>query len=224
MSEKKINQQGANLDAALEESFLQKNLKKIGIAVAAVVVIVIAILLWNQWSEKRDVKGAEALYPCENYFQQGNYDKALNGDGQNCVGLLQVISQYGSTKAGNLAHLYAGISYYNLGKMQEAADQLEDFSSKGDEMISPAALGTLGNVYAELGQNDKAVSTLKKAASKADNAVLSPIYLLQAGEILESEGKTADALELYQEIKDNYRASAQGSEIDKYIERAKASK
>jgi tetratricopeptide (TPR) repeat protein len=99
---------------------------------------------------------------------------------------------------------------------------LKDFDTKKDAMISPAALGALGNVYAQLGQNDKAVETLKKAAKKADNNVLSPIYLVQAAELLEADGKTDEALKLYEEVKASYRASQQGQEIDKYIERAKA--
>lgn len=55
----------------------------------------------------------------------------------------------------------------------------------------------------------------------ADNSVLSPLYLVQAGEILEAEGKTAEALKLYEEVKANYRGSMQGQEIEKYIQRVK---
>ena len=86
-------------------------------------------------------------------------------------------------------------------------------------MISPAAQGALGNAYANVKDYDKAVSILKKAAAKADNSTLSPLFLLQAGEILESQGKNADALELYKEIKQKYINSMQYQLIDKYIER-----
>ena len=62
------------------------------------------------------------------------------------------------------------------------------------------------------------------ANSKADDKVnysLSPTFLLQAGELLESQGKKADALGIYQDIKKKYVNSVlvQSSEIDKYIER-----
>ncbi len=89
-------------------------------------------------------------------------------------------------------------------------------------MISPAALGALGNAYAHINQLDKAVSTLKKAAEKADNMSLSPTFLIQAGEILESQGKKSEALQLYQTIKDKYVNSMQYQTIDAYIERASA--
>ena len=96
-------------------------------------------------------------------------------------------------------------------------------------MVSPAAIEALGNAYAHVGQIDKAVSKLQEAADKADdkaedgtNNSLSPIFRLQAGELLESQGKKADALKVYQDIKKKYVNSqlVQSNEIDKYIERA----
>lgn len=96
-------------------------------------------------------------------------------------------------------------------------------------MISPAAQAALGDAYAHLNQLDKAVEAFKKAASMADdkaqddaNNSLSPTFLIKAGEILESQGKKADALSIYQDIKKKYVNSmlVQSSEIDKYIERA----
>ena len=95
-------------------------------------------------------------------------------------------------------------------------------------MISPAAIEALGNAYAHVGQIDKAISTLKDAASKADakadngtNNSLSPTFLLQAGELLESQNKVDEANKLYQDIKKKYVNSAivQSNDIDKYIER-----
>ena len=106
-----------------------------------------------------------------------------------------------------------------MGKHQEAVTRLEDFKNCGDVMVSPAAIGALGNCYAELDQLDKATSTLLEAAKKADNNSLSPLYLIQAGEIFESQGKKDKALECYKEIKTKYVNSMQYAEIDKYIER-----
>ena len=222
MSENKMN--ATNMEAALEETFVQKNLKKICIAVVAVLVVVFGFIGIKYYSESQSQKAAEALFPCEQQFNQGNYEKALNGDGVQVIGFAEVAKKYSMTKSGNVAKLYAGLANYKLGKMEEAEKYLADFDAKSDEMISPAAIAALGNVYAELGQVDKAVETLEKAAKKANSTVLSPIFLVQAGELLESQGKFAEALKLYEEVKANYRGSMQGQEIDKYIERAKAAK
>ena len=129
-------------------------------------------------------------------------------------------SDYSSTEAGNLANLYAGLCYAGLGKWNEAAKYLEEFDTQDDQMISPAAEGALGNAYAHLNQLDKAVTHLKNAAKNADNNSLSPTFLIQAGEILESQGKAAEALELYKQVKEKYVYSMQSQTIDKYIERA----
>ena len=100
---------------------------------------------------------------------------------------------------------------------------LDSFSSN-DQMIAPAILGATGNCYAQLGQLDKAASTLLSAAAKADNNTLSPIFLMQAGEILEKQGKFDDAVDAYTKIKDKYFQSYQAIDIDKYIEQAKLMK
>jgi len=196
------------------EAFFEKNKKAIIIAVVAVIAIVVgAILFNNYYLEPRANEASTELAKSQELFDQQQYDKAL-------AGFQKVAGDYSSTDAGNLAQLYIGLCQANLGKWQEAVNALESFSSKGDQMISPAAEGALGNAYANLKQLDKAVDHLKKAAEMADNNSLSPTFLIQAGEILESQGKKDEALKLYQEVKEKYFNSMQYQTIDAYIERA----
>ena len=198
-----------------------KNKKAIIYGVLAVIVVIAGVIVYKQYvSAPREDKASTALAKGQEYFQQDLYEKALNGDGAGYAGFVKVASDYSSTEAGNLANLYAGLCYAGLGKWNEAAKYLEEFDTKDDQMISPAAEGALGNAYAHLNQLDKAVSHLKNAAKNADNNSLSPTFLIQAGEILESQGKAAEALELYKEIKEKYVYSMQYQTIDKYIERA----
>lgn len=201
------------------KSFFEKNKKAILYGGGTILAIIIACLLIHQfYIVPRNQKANEALFKAEQIFQAGTFDKALNGDGES-GGFLSVIDQFGSTKAGNLARLYAGICYYKDGKFQEAVDMLQSFDDCGDEMVSPSVIGMLGNIYAELGDNDKATATLLKAAKEADNNTLSPIYLLQAGQIFESLQQNDKALDCYKQIKEKYKQSQAYSEVDKYIER-----
>ena len=55
----------------------------------------------------------------------------------------------------------------------------------------------------------------------AKNNSISPHYLIEAGILLESQGKKAEALKLYQEVKEKSINSMYYQEIDKYIERVK---
>ena len=214
----------------MKEAFFMKNKKAIIIAVVALVVIIAGVFgYFSQIAGPREDKASTLLGKGQTYFQNEMFEQALNGDGAGYVGFAKIASEYSSTKAGNLANLYAGLCYANLGKWAEAEKSLDAFSSKDDQMISPAAQAALGDVYAHLKMNDQAVDAFKKAASMADskaeddaNNALSPAFLIKAGEILESDGKKADALSLYQDIKKKYVNSmlVQSGEIDKYIERA----
>ena len=217
-------QQGAlNVEETLNksEAFFLKYKKAIIYGVLAVIVVIAGVIVYNQYvAAPREDKASTALAKGQEYFQQDLYEKALNGDGAGYAGFVKVAADYSSTDAGKLANLYAGLCYAGLGKWNEAAKYLEDFDTKDDQMISPAAEGALGNAYAHLNQLDKAVTHLKNAAKNADNNSLSPTFLIQAGEILESQGKAAEALELYKQVKEKYVYSMQYQTIDKYIERA----
>ena len=218
------NQQAAPVEQPISQSeaFFLKNKKAIIAAVIAIVVIIAGIVLYKTYvSGPNELKASTAIAKGQDYFMTDNYQKALNGDSASYKGFIALAKEWSGTKAGNLANLYAGICYAKLDKWQEAAAYLEKYDGSDDAMVSPAAIGALGNVYAHLNQLDKAVSTLKKAAEMADNNSLSPTYLIQAGEILESQNKKAEALKLYQEVKEKYFNSMAYQTIDEYIERVK---
>lgn len=224
------NNEKETFDAAVKsEAFFEKNKKVISGAIIAIIIVVAGVLCYNQFiGGPREQKASTALARGQEYFNADQFDKALNGDGAGYAGFVKIADDYSSTDAGNLANLYAGLCYANLNKWQDAVNYLDKFSAKGDAMISPAAIAAQGNAYAHVGQIDKAISRLKDAASKADskakdgaNNSLSPTFLIQAGELLESQGKTEEANKLYNDVKKKYVNSAvvQSNEIDKYIER-----
>ena len=218
------NQKGAPVEETLSknEAFFLKYQKQIIGAVVALVVIVAGCILYNNYVAAPNAEKANtALAKGQEYFANEMYEQALNGDSTGFIGFAKIASEFGGDAA-NLANLYAGLCYANLDKWQEAVNYLEKFDQKDDQMISPATLGALGNAYAHVNQFDKAVATLKKAAEKADNNSLSPTFLIQAGEILESQNKKDEALKLYQTVKDKYFNSMQYQNIDAYIERASA--
>ena len=203
------------------EAFINKNKKVISAIVTAIIVVVAAGMLISTFVVKpREQKAAEALFAGEKYFQNGDYEIALNGDQYEYAGFEAVAADHKGTKAGNLAKAYAGISLAKLGRYEEAIPMLKAFKGN-DEMVAPSVLAALGNCYAQVGDEAKAAATLVKAADKADNNLLSPAYLIQAGQIYEKLGKNGEALKAYNEVKAKYYLSIQSSDIDKYIERVK---
>ena len=225
MAEQKNQNEHLNVEDALtqSEAFLIKYKNAIIGGVVAVIIIVAGFIMYkNLYAEPREEKAQAALFKGQEYFEQDAFEQALNGDSIGYTGFLKVADDYSGTKAANLAKAYAGICYAQLGKYEEAVKMLDSFNGK-DQMVAPAILGAAGNCYAQLGQLDKAASTLLSAADKADNNTLSPIFLIQAGEILVKQGKYDDAVNAYTKIKDKYFQSYQAMD-DKYIEQAKLMK
>ena len=206
MAEQKNQNEHLNVEDALtqSEAFLIKYKNAIIGGVVAVIIIVAGFIMYkNLYAEPREEKAQAALFKGQEYFEQDAFEQALNGDSIGYTGFLKVADEYSGTKAANLAKAYAGICYAQLGKYEEAVKMLDSFNGK-DQMVAPAILGAAGNCYAQLGQLDKAASTLLSAADKADNNTLSPIFLIQAGEILVKQGKYDDAVNAYTKIKDKY--------------------
>ena len=222
MAEKKHTQDPLDLEEAMSssEAFIIKYKNKFLAGIAAIVIVVGGVLGYQNFiSEPNEKKAAEALFQGEQYFNANNYEAALNGDSLGYAGFLTVADKFNGTEAGNLANAYAGICYAQLGQYENAVKYLDKFSAD-DQLVSPALMGTMGNCYAQLGQLEKAAATLMKAASKADSHALSPIYLIQAGQIYEKLGKNSEAISAYKTVKEKYFNSYQAMEIDKYIERA----
>ena len=224
---KTTNQQQAapTMEETLNQSeafFLKYKKAIIGVVIALVVIIAGVVLYKTYVSGPKEIKASTAIAKGQEYFAANNFEMALNGDSASFKGFAKLADEYSSTAAGNLSNLYAGLCYAKLDKWEDAVKYLEKYDGADDQMISPAAEGALGNAYAHLNQLDNAVSHLKKAAEKADNNSLSPTFLIQAGEILESQGKNDEALKLYQTVKEKYFNSMASQTIDAYIERVSA--
>lgn len=210
---------GLDVQLSKSEAFIEKHLKLILAILAVIIIVVSGIFLYRHYKANQTAEANEAIAASQNAFGMEQYEQALNGDGVKEKGFLKIIDEYSGTSTANLARAYAGLCYVNLDKLDEAIKMLESFDPQNDQMISPSAIAALGNCYVKKGDNEKGAETLVKAAQKANNDAVSPIFLLQAGEVYEELGKADKALELYKEIKDKYFNSPLYAEIDKYIER-----
>ncbi len=201
------------------EQFIEDNSKMLSLVVGIIIVVAGIYLAYNKfYLAPKEAEALEDMFQAELYFEQDSFNLALNGDNNN-FGFDYIADTYGMTKSGNLANYYAGICCLNLGQFDEAISYLGNFS--GDErVIQPMAIGAMGDAYAELGQNEKALSSYMKAGGM-DNNFSSPYFLMKAGLLYESEGKYKQALAAYETIKKDYKTSDEGRSIDKYIQRAK---
>lgn len=208
-------QQPEEIQVSKTEQFVEKNWKNVIYALVALVVVIVCYFGFNQLSEGKNAEASnsEALYQAQFDFEQGNYASALEN-------FESVINEFGSTKAGNLSKAYAGLCQMNLGDVDAAISYLKDYDGN-DVNIAPAILSALGDCYVAKEAYGDAAKAFEKAASKANNAQFSPIYLKKAGLAFEKAGENAKALKAYESIKNAWADSELASSIDKYIIRVK---
>jgi tetratricopeptide (TPR) repeat protein len=202
------------------ERFIENNKKNITYGIAAIALLIGAALAYNSLYLKPKARNAAvALFKGEQYFMKDSFNLALNGDDIDYEGFEYIIKKYGGTKQANLAKAYAGICYYNLGDNESAIKILKSFKG-GDENISPAIIGLIGDCYVESGNIKEGISCFEKAAAKANNNFLSPLYLKKAGIAYENLQQYDDAVKVYTAIKEKHAASMEAADIEKYIIRA----
>ena len=222
MSKKKETAKGIeNVEQTLTktEQFLEQNYKPLLYVLAGAVVLVGIVWLLRMYTSKKNDEALSQMFMAEKYFGQDSLKLALNGDGNN-LGFIDIAKEYKATRSGKLANFYAGACLMHLGQYEEAISYLNKYR-QDDEVIAPQARGLIGDARVELGDNAAGIKNYIEAADMAENSFLSPIYLMKAGMLYESDGKWADALKLYEQIREKYPESNEGRTIEKYIARVK---
>ena len=215
---KKEEQNFENVQEALNttSAWIEANQNKLTWAITAIVVVVLAVIAINTYvlkpkAQEANNENAKAVV----YFTQGNYELALNGDEAECIGFEAIANDYKCSKPGKLAALYAGICYYQLGDYAASAEYLAKFSAK-DLNIEPAALQLLGDAYVQLEEYGKAAKAFAKAAASG-NEIIAPMSLKKLGFVEMELGNNAAALKAFETIKNEYAASLEAQDIEKYI-------
>lgn len=197
--------------------WIEKNASLISWVLCGIIIIVFGCIALNRYVfEPKNLEASNENAKAVNYFDAGQFDKALNGDEADCIGFAQIADTYKHYKAGKLAALYAGICEYKLGNYEEAAAHLSRFDAD-DLNISPAAKMLLGDAYVELGDYSKAIKAFDAAAA-SENDIIAPMALKKLGFVYCEQGNAKAAQETFGKIKNNYPQSSEAQDIDKYIE------
>lgn len=201
--------------------FARENQKSLSFIATAIVLMILAYVGYQKlYLAPRNEKATNQMYKAEEFWDNKDWDKAINGDA-GYPGFAKIIADYSNTKAANLAYYYIGIAYLNKGQFQKAVDNLTNYRGD-DSMIAAEAFGGTADAYVELKDYDKAVTYFKKAADKASNKFLTPVYLKKLGLVYEAKNDYQDADDVYKRIKSDYFDSAQAQNIDEYIARVEA--
>jgi len=196
----------------------QKSLLFIGGAVVAMIIIYIAYQ--KLYIGPREIIASNQMHVAQDFWAKKDWNKAINGDA-GYPGFQKIVDNYSNTKAANLAYFYLGIAYLNKGEFRKAIDNLTNYRG-GDNMAAAEALGSTADAYVELKDYDKAETYFKKAADKANNKFLTPLYLKKLGLVYEAQNDNKSADDAYKRIKSDYPDSPQAQNIDEYIARTEA--
>ena len=229
------NQVKSDLPQALVKAkgFWDKYSRKIIIAGTALIVIG-GVYFGYKYMFKlpAEQKASDLIFPAEKLFGKmgttSSFNKdtvimVLNGgnlEGIAITGLLKIINNYGSTQAGNRAKYIAGACYLQLKDFDNAIKYLKDFEGKGANQVQSKAYLMMGHAYAEKKNTEEALNYYKKAADIVENDEgLAAEALFIEGSYADEMGKTKEAIDAFQKIKDNYPTSlrAQSGEADKYL-------
>ena len=145
------------------------------------------------------------------------YLNAING-AQGKYGFQDIIDNYGSTPAAALARYSTGMAFINIQQYDKAIDYLSDFSSD-DVLLSSLAKGALGDAYAQLGQDEKALASYKAAFNASINDFTTPKYLFKAGIISASLNKNSEALGYFKRIQSDFSNAPEAEQIEIQIGR-----
>ena len=215
--------------ASKTEAWVEKNQKPILIFVVVVALSVLGYLGFQQFiQEPKEAEAMNEMFQAQSYYEQALtaaskdslFSLALNG-GEGKFGFIDIIDNYGGTKAANLANYYAGVAFLNTGKYQEAISHLDSFKAD-DESVGPLAKGAIGDAFAQLDQQEDALKYYEKAASMKSNDVTTPRFLLKAGITALGLGKADVALKHFKAITENYPKSPEATKATLYEGKAEA--
>ncbi|ADQ17754.1 Protein of unknown function DUF2133 [Leadbetterella byssophila DSM 17132] len=196
------------------ENFFEKNQKGMIAAGVAILAVVGGFLGYNYWNKNQEKEAQAALYDAVYSFEADSTAQALKGQGGN-EGLLSVADNYSTTKAGNLANLYAGIALMKEGKYTEAIERLDKFSAN-DDVLQPRAYTLIGDSYLELGKAEDAIKYYKKAADYKPNKYATPGYMMKLALAYQEAKKTSEAVQVYSSLIEKYPAAIETVQAKKY--------
>jgi tetratricopeptide (TPR) repeat protein len=208
------------------KGFWEKYSRIIMIVSGIIILGAVAYIYFTRTKAAKEDKGADSIFVAQGYYGEALkstnpdslYNLALNGDGIN-KGFLWVISNYGSTDAGNLAKFYAGDCYYKLKKYPEAIDKLKGFSTSAKE-VQARAWKLLADAYSYTGKNNEDALTYYKKAARhfTEDVQNSSEYMFMAAYFAHKVlNNKKEAVELYKELISKFPQSSYNNEADKYL-------
>ena len=175
-------------------------------------VLVLTVILFSQYSADKKSRQLEnsayntyyKLSPTKSMSKQEQYQQALD-----------LFQQAYSKQKSPRVLLYIASSYFELEKYDDALKTLDTFTKKhaNAKDLLPVAYQKMAAIQLIKGDREAALKTLDTLYKSG--AIFQDYALIEAGRILEKEGKTAEATAKFKELTEKFPGSP-------FIEEAKA--
>lgn len=168
----------------------------------------------------RIANASDMMFVAEQQFAIDSFALALNGDGGNNFGFLEVIEKYSSTPQANIANHYAGVCYLKLADLDKAMEYLAKYNMTDgapNQLINAQNLGLQGDVLSQKKEYNEAVKRYVQAVEASDNSFTAPMYLKKAALVYQQIGDNKKAIEMCQKIADQFKSSMEARDIEKLI-------
>jgi predicted negative regulator of RcsB-dependent stress response len=190
------------------QSLVDKNKNLITYLGGALLLGILGYFGYKWYTQNQDTDAQAALFPIVSQFEADSA-KGLSKE------FAKVADSYGMSKAGNLAHFYAGVAALKENKYDEAIEHLKDFSSN-DLLVQARAYSLIGDAYAEKKAYSDAIDYYKKAVDYKPNKFFTPVYLMKLAAAYEANKDNEGALEAYTTIVEKYEESQELNLAKKY--------
>jgi tetratricopeptide (TPR) repeat protein len=199
------------------QEFIEENKQKLIYIVGAIAVVILAITWYFNKRSEDNIIAAGELNQIITVFDQGQYQKAIDGEpGTQLDGLQSIVDNYGGTEQGELAKIYLAKSYYWLNNIERAIEYFEDYSGSSNLHQATAYAG-LAACYEEKSEFSKAAEYYEKAAKNNKLSTQAAEFLLNAGINYMKAEENESAKTVFEKIKDDYNTSMAAREVDKYL-------
>ena len=219
MAKKNESRREESVELTATESFFDKNKKIILIGGGAVAAIIIGVIVYfAAFSQQNTPESDDAYWNAFYEYQYNDSTEAAYEGTENYDGFEDIAAEYDGTTAGEIANYGMATRSMEKGEWDTALEYLDkcDFE---DVMVGTLVIGMKGDCYVEKGEYEKAAELFEEAATREPNEFTAPMFLKKAGLVYEKLGKTAEALVAYNKIKDDWSASSEAGDIDKFIAR-----
>lgn len=193
----------------------KKFMTNIGIAI---VIVIAGGWFYINNNNTNNEKAANEFAKIFSYYDNGQYLLAINGlPEKNVRGFQAIVSDYGSTKYGNIAKFYLANSYFNTGEYDKALEWYDDASLDASILEVSRIAGVAACYEVKLNFAD-AAKYFQKAGKLNANDPNAAEYLSNAARNFVKAGNKEQAIELYKLIKKEHSSSAAAREAERFLE------